>query len=42
LKKAENVVLNPHLAGLSYEAVTKHAIVMAQKIAQLFKLEVHV
>ena len=42
LKKAENVVLNPHLAGLSYEAATKHAIVMAQKIAQLFKLEVHV
>lgn len=42
LKTAENVILNPHIAGISKEAVTKHAIVMAQKISQLFKLEMHV
>jgi len=42
LKTAQNVVLNPHLAGLSKEAINKHAIVMAQKISQLFKLVIHV
>lgn len=31
LKMAENVILNPHLAGISYESVPRHAYVMAQK-----------
>jgi len=42
LKNAENVVLNPHLAGLSNESFSRHSRVMAQKIANLFKLEIHV
>lgn len=42
LKTSEQVVLNPHLAGLSVEVNAKHALVMARKIAQLFNLEVHV
>lgn len=42
LKNAENVVLNPHLAGLSYESFSRHSRFMAQKIANLFKLEIHV
>jgi D-3-phosphoglycerate dehydrogenase len=40
LKNADNVVLNPHLAGLSAESYAKHARVMAQKIANLFKVEI--
>ncbi len=42
LKKAENVILNPHLAGISYESVPRHAYVMTQKISKLFKLDLHV
>jgi D-3-phosphoglycerate dehydrogenase len=42
LKMAENVILNPHLAGISYESVPRHAYVMTQKISKLFKLDMHV
>lgn len=42
LQNAENVILNPHLAGLSFEAVPRHAWVVANKIANLFKLKINV
>lgn len=36
LVNAENVVLSPHIAGWSFESKQKHALVLAQKIEQLF------
>jgi D-3-phosphoglycerate dehydrogenase / 2-oxoglutarate reductase len=36
LRRANNVILTPHLAGSSLEANEGHARVLAQKIEKLF------
>ena len=36
LRKAKNVVLNPHIAGWSHEAKKRHATVLANKIRDAF------
>ena len=35
LRKAPNVVLNPHIGGWSHEAKRRHAAVLVEKIRQL-------
>ena len=37
LKKADNVVLSPHIAGWSFESKLGHAKTLAQKIEHLIK-----
>ena len=36
LRRAENVVLNPHIAGWSHEAKKRHATVLVEKIRRAF------